>query len=121
MGGRHVIHLVRQSRRCYLFNVFDTFSRRWVAYAFDVSATKEAAIQSVTNAISSSNVDAGMLTLRVDNGSQYRSRAFMESIKVLGIRFKFIFANTPEQNGHVELFHKTLKREYIWPHDFQNY
>jgi transposase InsO family protein len=40
-------------------------------------------------------------------------------MKVLGIRLEFIFRNTPEQNGHIESFHKTLKREYIWPYDFQ--
>ena len=106
---------------CYLFNVIDTFTRRWVAYAFDTSATKDGAIQSITNAMSSSKIDTGGLTVRVDNGSQYRSRAFMESVKILGVRLEFIFANTPEQNGHVESFHKTLKREYIWPCDFQNY
>ena len=27
----------------------------------------------------------------------------------------------PEQNGHIEIFHGTLKREYIGPHDFANY
>lgn len=106
---------------CYLFNVLDTFSRRWVAYAFDTSATKENAVQSITNAVSSSKVDTARLTIRVDNGSQYRSRVFMESMKILGIRLEFIFANTPEQNGHIESFHKTLKKEYIWPFDFQNY
>lgn len=31
---------------------------------------------------------------------------------------EFIFANTPEQNGHIESFHKTLKKEYLWPLDF---
>ena len=29
--------------------------------------------------------------------------------------------HTPEQNGHVESFHKTLKKEYVWPHEFANY
>ncbi len=32
-----------------------------------------------------------------------------------------IAVNTPEQNGHIESFHKTLKKEYIWPMDFANY
>ena len=30
----------------------------------------------------------------------------------------FIYVNTPEQNGHIESFHKTLKKEYIWPCEF---
>jgi putative transposase len=25
---------------CYLFNVIDTFSRRWIGYAFDTTASK---------------------------------------------------------------------------------
>ena len=36
-------------------------------------------------------------------------------------KHEFIYKNTPEQNGHVESFHKILKKEYIWPHDFSNY
>ena len=39
----------------------------------------------------------------------------------MGISLKFILAHTPEQYGHIESFHNTLKREYIWPHDFANY
>ena len=32
-----------------------------------------------------------------------------------------LWNHTPQQNGHIESFHNTLKREYIWPHDFANY
>jgi len=108
---------------CYLFNVIDVFSREWIAYAFDTSAIKENAIQSVMNASAShaKKIDISKLSLRVDNGPQYKSNAFRESMQLLGIRLEFIFRNTPEQNGHIESFHKTLKREYIWINDFSNY
>ncbi len=105
----------------YLFNVIDVFSREWVAYAFDTSAVKENAIQSVINALSHKKVDVSRLKIRVDNGSQYTSQAFRESMKVLGVSIEFIFRNTPEQNGHIESFHKTLKKEYVWPNDFNSY
>ena len=42
-------------------------------------------------------------------------------MQALGIRHEFIWKNTPEQNGHVESFHGTLKREYIWPHEFARF
>ena len=37
---------------------------------------------------------------------------------MLGIRHEFIWRHTPEQNGHVESFHGTFKREYAWLHEF---
>lgn len=106
---------------CYLFNAVDTFTRKWVGYSFDVSATKDAAVQCVVNAMVSEKPDASKLTIRTDNGSQYISKKFRESVHLLGARQEFIYHHTPEQNGHVESFHKTLKKEYIWPHEFANY
>lgn len=106
---------------CYLFNVIDVFTRQWVGYSFDTTASKESAIQSVLNSVASSKADTNSLRLRVDNGSQYRSRLFMDSMKALGIQVEFIYVHTPEQNGHIESFHKTLKREYIWTNDFVHY
>ncbi|MHB8567696.1 MAG: transposase [Nitrososphaerales archaeon] len=77
---------------------------------------------SVNNALAAHpRVDASELTLRCDNGSQYRSKAFRESMKALGIKLEFIYYNTPEQNGHIESFHKTLKKEYLWSQDIRNY
>lgn len=107
----------------YLFNVEDVFQREWSGYAFDTRAVKENAIMSVNNALAAHpQVDPKELTLRCDNGSQYRSWAFRESMKDLGIKkLEYIHYNTPEQNGHVESFHKTLKKEYVWTHDFKNY
>ncbi|MCJ8306698.1 MAG: transposase [Nitrosopumilus sp.] len=40
---------------------------------------------------------------------------------LLDARQEFIWHHTPQQNGHVESFHKTLKKEYVWPHKFANY
>lgn len=107
---------------CYLFNVLDVFDRVWIAYAFDTQARSENAIMSVNNAlVTCKDIDVSKLTLRVDNGSQYTSRKFIESMKALGVRVEHIFANTPEQNGHMESFHGKLKREYIWANEFRNY
>jgi transposase InsO family protein len=106
----------------YLFNMFDIFTREWVGYCFDLSALKENAIISVENAlVTHKDIVPENLVMRTDNGSQYTSKAFRKSISVLGLKLEHIYYNTPEQNGHIELFHKTLKKEYIWPNDFQNY
>ena len=103
---------------CYCFNVLDVFTRQWVAYIFDTTATTQTAIQSVLKAATSAGGKIPNLRLRTGNGSQYGSREFKKSMQALGIRHEFIWKNTPEQNGHVESFHGTLKREYVWPHEF---
>lgn len=109
-------------RWCYLFNVLDVFSREWTGYAFDTRARSDDAVMSVNNALATHpGIDVSKITLRVDNGSQYTSRRFTESMKLLGLRVEYIFANTPEQNGNVESFHGRMKREYVWPREFRDY
>lgn len=104
----------------YLFNVVDVFSREWVGYVFDKYAVKENAILSVGKALIK-HPGAASVRLRTDHGSQYGSRSFKDSMRVLGVKQEFIAVNTPEQNGHMESFHKTLKREYVWTRDFQSF
>lgn len=107
----------------YLFNVFDAFSREWAGYQFDTTAIKENAIISVENSLISHKnfVEPRLLTLRADNGPQYTSRAFRDSMKALGLKLEHIAYRTPEQNGAIESFHKTIKKEYVWPSDFQSF
>lgn len=104
----------------YCFNVIDVFTRQWLAFVLASRATKHEAVMAVNNAVAAANPVLPGLTLRVDNGSQYTSREFRSSMTSLGITLEYIYVNTPEQNGHIESFHKTLKKEYIWPREFAN-
>jgi len=106
----------------YLFNMFDVFTREWVGSCFDLSAVKENAIIAIENAlVTHKSIVPENLVIRTDNGSQYTNKAFRKSVAVLGLKLEHIYYNTPEQNGHIESFHKTLKKEYVWSNDFQNY
>jgi len=100
--------------------VEDVVSREWVSYVFDKYATRENAILSVEKALIK-HPEAVDVRLRTDRGPQYESEAFRESMRIIRVKQEFIAVNTPEQNGHVESFHKTLKREYVWTRDFQTY
>jgi putative transposase len=107
---------------CYLFNVIDVYSREWISYVFDTMAVAGNAIQSVVKAVEKYPEAAGKVTLRCDNGPQYKSSAFRESMKALGLHVEFIAAaSTPEQNGYVESFHGKFKREYVWPQEFATF
>ncbi len=71
------------------------------------------AVLSITNAIVAHCPEPSKMTIRVDNDSQYTSRDFRKSVDVLGAKLEYIHFSIPQQNGHIESFHKTLKKEYI--------
>ena len=98
---------------CYCFNVVDIFTRKWLAYKFDTMATNNIAVESIVEAVAVAKPDCTGLTFQCDNGSQYTSKNFRKAISHLGIKMKYIWIHTPQQNGHIESFHNTLKQEYI--------
>ena len=61
------------------------------------------------------------IRIRCDNGSQYTSGEFRKAMSVLGIKVEHIWVSTPQQNGHVESFHNTLKRDYVHTRDFESF
>lgn len=103
----------------YLFNHLDVFTMQWLAYTLSRNMRKHDAIDSLVKA--ADGRDTTQLMLRSDNGSQFTSDEFMDSVKALGIRQEFIRVNTPEQDGHIESFHSTLKTEYVWPMEFGSF
>ena len=107
---------------CYCFNVVDVFSRKWLSYVFAPSARSASAVQSVLDAVEGLSPDQIRgIRVRCDNGSQYTSGEFRKAMSVLGIKVEHIWVSTPQQNGHVESFHNTLKRDYIHTHDFESF
>ena len=106
---------------CYCFNILDTFTRKWIAYRFSTLATADVAVESLVDAVATAKPDCSALTIQCDNGSQYAGKKFRKAASNFGIKLKFIWKSTPQQNGHIESFHGSLKQEYIWPHDFANY
>ena len=107
---------------CYCFNVFDAFTRKWVAYIFETEATSEVAVALVVKALSTiPEEDVKGLRIRCDNGTQFTSKHFRSNMKQLGVKCEYIHVHTPEQNGHVESFHGTLKKEYVWQYEFESF
>ena len=104
--------------RRHCLGVADCPARRWVACAFDVHAAGDAAADSITSAAAAEEPDCPGPRLRTGSGSRYAGRGFRRAVRAPGIgRHGFIRRSTPGQNGHAESFHKTPKREYVWPHE----
>ena len=59
------------------------------------------------------DVAAGV-ALRHDHGSQFISHAFQDELRFVGIRSSPSFVRSPEGNGCVERFIRTLKEQLLW-------
>jgi len=62
--------------------------------------------------------DAGVM-VRSDNGLVFASRKYRTLLASYGLTQEFIHPHTPEQNGVIEAYHKTFKRECVWQHRFK--
>jgi transposase InsO family protein len=55
-----------------------------------------------------------------DNGPAYRSRAFAQVCKLLGLKHRFTRPYTPRTNGKAERFIQTALREWAYARPYQN-
>ena len=59
--------------------------------------------------------------IRSDNGLVFQSRRFRAACADYGLGQEFITPYTPEQNGVIERFFRSLKEECIWLRDFRSF
>jgi putative transposase len=57
--------------------------------------------------------------LRSDNGLLFQSRHVRQACQDYRLQQEFITPYTPEQNGIIERFFRSLKEECVWQHTFQ--
>jgi putative transposase len=60
------------------------------------------------------------ITLRSDNGLVFSSKSFTKTVKAYNFTQEFITPYTPQQNGMIERFFRTIKEECIWHHNFKS-
>jgi putative transposase len=59
--------------------------------------------------------------VRSDNGLIFQSRRFRSACRDYRLRQEFITPYTPEQNGIIERFFRSLKEECVWQHNFHSF
>ncbi|GJL57136.1 MAG: insertion element hypothetical protein [Nitrospirales bacterium] len=59
--------------------------------------------------------------LRSDNGLIFQSRRFRQACRDYRLQQEFITPYTPEQNGLIERFFRSLKEECVWQHHFAGF
>ena len=58
--------------------------------------------------------------LRSDNGKVFTSKRFVGRCRQYGLSQEFITPYSPQQNGMIERFFRSLKEECVWLHNFED-
>jgi putative transposase len=108
-----------------LVGVLDAGSRKCVGARFARYGLAIGAVDALEQGVlqrygSFAHVPEG-LRLRHDNGSIFLARHFVGTAQQLAITQEFIPRYSPEYNGVVERFFRTLKQECVWLHHFESF
>jgi len=60
------------------------------------------------------------LTMTTDNGTQFTSTRFIETLNRLGITHRRTAYHHPEGNSYIERFHRSLKEEEVWTAEYRS-
>lgn len=116
------IHGVK--RHAYLLTFLDTFTRMAVGWAIEYRMTNEIIKPLIERYMNHEAVvryaNTSKLKLRSDNGPQFISGKLAKGLANLSLDQEFIRPGTPQQNGHIESFHHTVKKLVTDKHFFKD-
>lgn len=103
---------------CWFFGVIDHFNDELLSWHICKKGDRYAAMEPVRDAVRKAfgkvdkDVCKGMeLKLQSDHGTQYDSNDFKKEMEFLGLNMSKSFVRSPESNGCIERFNRTLEEE----------
>lgn len=107
----------------YLVSIIDCCTRQIVGWDLSLRCRSEEAVAALEAAVLD-RLAAGPrgtgLTLTTDNGTQFTSTRFIETLGRLGITHRRTAYNHPEGNGLIERYHRSLKEEEVWLNEYRS-
>ena len=101
---------------CPITAIIDCCDRCIVGWRLSSSGVSKHAAAALEEALVArrEEIKAGKLTLRSDNGLIFGAKSFVSVAKAYGVEQEYITPYTPEQNGMIERFFRSLKEECVW-------
>lgn len=116
----------RQDGLCWFFGVIDHCNDEILGSHASTIGNRFAAMEPVHQAVSREFGSLGKgvvkdtgLSLRRDHGTQYDSSDFRKEMKFLGLEQSPAFVRSPECNGVIERFNRTLQEQVFDIHNFE--
>jgi putative transposase len=107
----------------YLVCVIDCCTREIVGWNLAHRCRTEDALAAIEQAVLQRLPEGSRethLTLTTDNGTQFTSSRFLETLGRLGITHRRTAYHHPEGNSYIERFHRSLKEEEVWMAEYRS-
>jgi len=107
----------------YLVSVIDCCTREILSWNLSQRCRTEEALEAVEQAVLArlpQGSREARVTLTTDNGTQFTSTRFIETLNRLGITHRRTAYNHPEGNSYIERFHRSLKEEEVWTTEYRD-
>jgi len=107
----------------YLVSVIDCCTREIVGWSLSNRCRTDEALAAVEQAVLERLPEGSRearLTLTTDNGTQFTSARFIETLGRLGITHRRTAYHHPEGNSYIERFHRSLKEEEVWTAEYRS-
>ncbi len=118
---------VNQEGKCWFIGIIDHFNDEIKAFYICKTFDRYAAMEPMRMAVKKvfGSIDKGVckgmnIALRADHGSQFESKDYQKEIEYLGINYSPAFVRSPECNGIIERFHRTLNEQIFKNYTFEN-
>jgi len=102
----------------YMFSIIDHYNNEILSHLCCLSAKAKDATEVLRMALKSrfGKLDKHVcssikLALRTDNGSQFIAKEFEKELQFLGIKLSKAYVRSPECNGIIERYHRTIKQQ----------
>ena len=109
----------------HLAAVIDCHDREVIGYEFALRGRAKEAERAIEEAciarFGTLRPEGPTPLLRSDNGLIFQSRRFRAACRDYRLPQEFITPYTPEQNGLVERFFRSLKEECVWQRNFESF
>lgn len=96
----------------YLCVILDLYARRVIAWRLSHKRSVNLALNTFKDAFEIRSEPKNLI-FHTDQGAEYTSKIFIESLKMLGVIQSFSYPGSPYDNACMESFYGTLRREEI--------
>lgn len=113
--------------KIYFMGVIDHYNSEMKGWYIDIKHTRLEVMHALRNAVRNEFKSVAkdvckdsQLSIRVDHGSEFDSKEYDRELLFLGIHKSSAYIRSPQCNGVIERFHRTLKEQLIDIHSVED-